>query len=117
MEEDRIRREMDKRLERSHAEIRGRLEKVERYWRDDEENRRREWEALQGRLMTAQEEHRHFNDGILRKMTVMTEQYIQIMREGGAALQLEITEQLAQIRANTDAALKVLDRLPPEQAA
>jgi uncharacterized protein (DUF885 family) len=117
MEEDRIRREMDKRLERSHAEIRGRLEKVERHWRDDEENRRREWEALQGRLMTAQEEHRHFNDGILRKMTVMTEQYIQIMREGGAALQLEITEQRAQIRANTDAVLKVLDRLPPEQAA
>jgi hypothetical protein len=50
-------------------------------------------------------------------MTVMTEHYIQIMREGGAALQLEITEQRAQIRANKDAVLKVLDRLPPEQAA
>lgn len=117
MEEDRIRREMDERLERSHAEIRGRLETIEGHWEEDEEARRREWEALEGRLMTAQEEHRHFNDGILRKMTVMTEEYIRIMREAGAALQREIAEQRSQIRANTDAVLKALDRLPPEQAA
>jgi uncharacterized protein (DUF885 family) len=64
--------------------------------------------------MTAQEEHRHFNDGILRKMTVMTDEYIQIMREGAAALQREIAEQRAQIRANTEAVLKVLDRFPPQ---
>jgi len=114
MEEERIQRDMDERLERAQVEIRARLEKVELRWQEDEQARRREWEALEGRYMTAQEEHRHFNDGILRKMTVMTDEYIQIMREGAAALQREIAEQRAQIRANTEAVLKVLDRLPPQ---
>lgn len=114
VDEGRIRRELDARLARRHVEIRSRLEGVERRWREAEEGRRREWEALEGRLMNAYEEHRHFNDGLLRKMTVMTEEYIEILREGGAIFQREMAEGRAQLRANTEAVLKALDRLPPQ---
>ncbi len=69
--------------------------------------------------MTAIEEHRLFNDGLFRKMTVMTNEYIKILQEEGEALrglQVEIAEQRGQLRANTEAVLKALDRLPPPQA-
>lgn len=113
VDEERISREFSERLERCGAEIRARMEKVEQGWREGEDARRREWEALEGRLMTAEEKRQRFDDGLFRKMSVMTDEYIRIMREGGDALQKEIAEQRAQIRANTEAVLKALDRLPP----
>jgi hypothetical protein len=113
VDEEKIRRELEARLERRQVEIRSRLERVERRWREGEDERRREWEALGGRLMDAYEENRHFNDGLLRKMTVMTEEYIRILREGGAIFQQEMAEGRAQLRANTEAVLQALDRLPP----
>jgi hypothetical protein len=113
---ERIRREFEERLERRQVEIRMRLEKVEQRWKEGEEALRREWEALEGRLMDAYEGNRHHNDGLLRKMTVMTEEYIKILREGGAIFQEEMAEGRAQLRANTEAVLKALGRLPPAQA-
>lgn len=113
---ERMRQRFEEGVARRQIEIRTRLEKVEQRWEESEEGRRHEWESLQGRLMTAYEENRHFNDGLLRKMTVMTEEYIRILREGGAILQEEMAEGRAQLRANTEAVLKALDRLSPPQA-
>ena len=113
MERERIRRDLDERLERGVADIRERMEKVERRWEEDEKARRREWEALEGRTMTAIEEHRHYNDGLLRKMSVMTEAQINILREFSEDMQREFAEGRAQLHANTEAVLKMLDRLPP----
>ena len=104
---------LDGRLERGFADIRERMEKVERRWEEDEKARRREWEALEGRTMTTIEEHRHYNDGLLRKMSVMTEAQINILREFSEDMQREFAEGRAQLRANTEAVLKMLDGLPP----
>ena len=121
MERERIRRDMDKRLERGCREIRARVEKAERHWEEDEKERKREWEELEGRLMTAAEEHRHYNDGLLRKMAVMTEAQIGILREFGedmhqefAKIAAQLDEGRAETRAQTEAILKMLDRLPPD---
>jgi hypothetical protein len=116
---ERMKREFEEGVARRRIEIRTRLEKVEQLWQKSEEARRREWEELEGRLMNAYEEHRDFNDGLLRKMTVMTQEYISILHEErGAirALQDEAAEGRAQLRANTEAVLKALDRLPPPPA-
>jgi predicted nucleic acid-binding Zn-ribbon protein len=120
MERARIRRTMDRRLARGCAEIRQRLEIVERRWEEDEQTRKREWEDLEGRLMTANEEHRHYNDGLLRKMAVMTEAHIDILRAFGEDVHQEFSKIAAQLdegraetRAQTEAILKMLDRLPP----
>lgn len=113
---ERMRREFEEVVARGQAEIRARLEKVERRWEEGEEARRREWEALEGRLMTAYEKNQHHSDGLLRKMTVMTQEYIAILHEERMAiraLQSEAAEGRAQLRANTEAVLKALDRLPP----
>jgi hypothetical protein len=114
MERERIRCEMDERLERGFAEIRQRMRKVERRWEEDEKVRRREWEELEGRMMTVTEEHRHYNDGLLRKMTVMTDAQINVLREFSEDMQREFAEGRAQLQANTEAVLKMLDRLPPD---
>lgn len=117
VDEERMKREFEEAVARRQAEIRARLGRVEQLWREGEQARRREWEALEGRVMNAYEENRHFNDGLLRKMTVMTQEYIEIMNEERMAiraLQGEIAEGRAQLRANTEAVLKALDRLPPQ---
>ncbi len=115
MERERIRRDMDARLERGFADIRQRMEKVERRWEESEKARKREGEEFEGRMMTATEEHRHYNDGLLRKMTVMTDAQINILREFSEDMQKEFAEGRAQLQANTEAVLKMLDRLPPSQ--
>lgn len=119
VDEERMRRECAERAERFGAELRGRMDGVERRWAEGEEVRRREWEELEGRLMNAYERTQHFNDGLLRKMTVMTQEYIKILheeREAIQALQGEAAEGRAQLRANTEAVLRALDRLSPPRA-
>ena len=74
VDEERLRLEFEQGVERRQAEIRARLEKVERRWQEGEEARRREWEALEGRLMSAYEESRHHNDGLLRRNVRMTQE-------------------------------------------
>ena len=114
---EQIRREMKEGFERSLAKIQARTEQVERHWERSEEARRHEWERLEGRLMTAEEEHRRFNDALLRKNTMMTQAFLAILDEGREEARQEFAEGRAQMRANTEAVLKALDRLPPADAA
>jgi predicted nucleic acid-binding Zn-ribbon protein len=122
MELEEWRQDFDRRLEEGRREIRGRIEKVESRCRESEEVRRREWEQLKGRVMTAQEEQRHHSDGVLRLMSAMTNEYLNIarsigeeLRQGFAEGRKEAEEGRAQLRANTEAVWRVLDRLPPPE--
>ncbi|HXR59771.1 MAG TPA: hypothetical protein VN732_00420, partial [Solirubrobacterales bacterium] len=80
-------------------------------WEREEEDRRREWEALAGRLMTAEEANRHYHDGLLRKMDVLTQAQLNILRELHEKMEHQYSETLAEMRANREATLKMLDRL------
>lgn len=113
MEIEQQMREMDRRLEQGFAEIMGRMEEAERHWEEDERARKREWEELEGRAMTAMEEHRHFNDGLLRKMDAMTVVQVNIAREISEDLQKGFAEIQSEGRAHREALLRLLDRLPP----
>jgi hypothetical protein len=116
MEIEQQMREMDERLERGFAEIMGRMEEAERRWEEDERARRREWEELEGRAMTAMEEHRHYNDGLLRKMDAMTVVQVNIAREISEDLQKGFAEIQSEGRAHREALLRLLDRLPPPRS-
>lgn len=59
------------------------------------------------------EETRRFLDALLGRHVEITEELIQNMQAGFAALQAEIADQREQIQANTNGILSVLDRLPP----
>ena len=113
---EQIRREMKEGFERSLAEIQARTEQVEKHWEKSEEARRREWERLEGRLMTAEEKRKRFDDALLRKNTMMTQAFLAILDEGREEFRQEFAEGRAQMRANTEAVLAVLDRLPPADA-
>lgn len=104
---------MDRRLARGIEEINQRTRKAERCWEKEEEDRRREWEELAGRLMTAEEASRHYHDGLLRKMDVLTQVQLNILREISEKMEHQYTETLAEMRANREATLKMLDRLSP----
>ena len=115
VEMDRLNREFAEGVERRGAEIAARLAKIEEKWEGSEEARRREWEVLEGRAMTAWEEIKHFNDGLLRKNTMMTEDLLAMIwqaREEGREAHAEFREEM---RANREATLKMLGRLsePP----
>jgi hypothetical protein len=108
-------REMDERLARGFAEIMGRMEEAERRWEEDERARKREWEELEGRAMTAMEEHRHYNDGLLRKMDTMTVFQVNIAREIQEEHKKGFAEMRSEGRAHREALLRLLDRLPPRE--
>lgn len=93
------------------------MSQAERRWEKEEEDRRREWEALAGRLMTAAEANRHYHDGLLRKMDVLTQAQLNILRELNEKMEHQYTETLAEMRASREATLRMLDRLPPGDAA
>jgi hypothetical protein len=113
MEIEQQMREMDRRLEQGFAEIMGRMEEAELHWEEDERARKREWEELEGRAMTTMEEHRHHNDGLLRKMDAMTVVQVNIAREISEDLQKGFAEIQSEGRAHREALLRLLDRLPP----
>ncbi|HEU4462752.1 MAG TPA: hypothetical protein VFR75_09185 [Solirubrobacterales bacterium] len=108
-------RDMDERMERGFTQLMGRLEAAERRWEEDERARRREWEELEGRAMTAMEGHRHHNDGLLRKMDVMTTVELNILREISEDMEKGRAEAREENRAHTEALMKMLDRLPPPE--
>jgi hypothetical protein len=115
MEEvERGKRDFELRVEEGLKEMNGRLETVERRWEKEEEDRRHEWEVLAGRLMTTEEKHQHYNDGLLRKMAVLTTEQLNILHEFGEEMRLHFKELQAEMRANREATLKMLDRLPPD---
>ncbi len=113
MELEQWQEDFDRRLEEGRREIRERIARVERRCEKAEDVRRREWEELQGRVMTAQEKQEHRSDGFLRLMTAMTEEYVKIARSIGEDMQRGFAEGRAESRAQTEALMRMLDRLPP----
>jgi hypothetical protein len=113
MEIGQLLREMDERQKRRFAELMGRIEEAERCWEESERTRKREWEELEGRAMTAMEEHRHYNDGLLRKMDVMTTVQLNMLHEIGEEHKKGFAEIRSEGRANREALFRLLDRLPP----
>jgi hypothetical protein len=113
MELERQRWERDQRLEQIGREIRGRIEKVERRCRESEEARRREWEQLEGRVMTAEEKQERRSDEFLRLMNAVGNEHIQIVADLGEDMRRRSAEERDENRAQTEALMKMLDRLPP----
>ncbi len=105
-------KDFDRRVEEGRQEIRGRVERVERRCKEVEDARRREWEELKGRVMTAQEKQEHRSDGFLRLMAAMTEEYVTIARSINQDMKREFAESRAESRAQSEALMRVLDRLP-----
>ncbi|HMI80798.1 MAG TPA: hypothetical protein VK480_03335 [Solirubrobacterales bacterium] len=127
MELERRRCDFERRVEEGRREIRERIEGVERSCKEAEDARRRDWEELKGRLMTAEEERKHHSDGFLRLMSAMTDEYVTIARSIGEDMKREFAESraesrakfeelLAEARAQRQATLRMLDRLPPPKA-
>lgn len=114
MEVERGRQEFERRLEKGLKELNQRLAKVERHWEKEEQERRREWEHLAGRQMTAEEKNQHYHDGLLRKMAVMTNMQVAALHEHGEEMRKHFEESRAEWRATRDATLKMMDRLPPD---
>ena len=107
-------RDFDRRVEESRGEIQARLESIERCCKEAEEARRRDWEELKGRMMTAEELRQHESDGIQRLLATMTDAHVTVIRAAAADMKREFAEGRAESRAQTEAILKLLDRLPPE---
>jgi len=114
MELERGKRDFERRLEEGRAEIRKRLERVEQCCKEAEEARRRDWEKLEGRLMTAEEKRQHDADSLQRLMARMTEEYVNIVRAASEDIKQEFAEGRAESRGQTEALLKMMDRLPPD---
>lgn len=113
MELEQWQEDFDRRVEEGRREIRERVARVERRCQEAEEVRRREWEELKGRVMTAQEKQEHRSDGFLRLMTAMTHEYVTIARAIGEDMKREFAESRAESRAQSEALMRMLDRLPP----
>jgi hypothetical protein len=120
MELERGRRDFERRMEERGGEICERLERAERCFKEVEEARRQDWEKLAGRMMTAAEKHQFELDGIRRVSAQMTDEYVKViraagedMRRGFAKLGAQLDEGRDENRAQTEALLRMLDRLPP----
>ncbi len=113
MELERQRWERDQRLEQMGREIRERIEKVERHCKESEEARRKDWEQLEGRVMTAEEKQERRSDGFLRLINAVATEHLKIIADLGDDMARRSEEARGENRAHTEALLKVLDRLPP----
>lgn len=72
--------------------------------------------------MTAAEKLQHQHDGFMRMLSSVTDHYVKVidalgadMREEFAKGRAEAEEGRAQLRANTEAVMRMLDRLPPPE--
>jgi hypothetical protein len=110
MEVERRKRDFERRVEETGDEILERLEDALRCCKAAEEARRHDWEELKGRMMTAEEEHQFKLDGIQRQFATMTTEYIKVLDAARADWEREFAEN----RAQADALMKMLDRLPPD---
>ncbi|HEV2789785.1 MAG TPA: hypothetical protein VGV69_00620, partial [Solirubrobacterales bacterium] len=115
MELERKQRAFEQRVEKECREIRERLERVERCCKDAEDARRRDWEELKGRMMTADEERKHQSDGILRLMSKVTAEHLAISHSIGDELRQGFAESRAEGKAQSEAIMRILDRLPPPE--
>jgi hypothetical protein len=64
-------------------------------------------------MMTAEEKHQFELDGIQRQFTTMTYEYVKVISSAREDMERENAERRAESRAQTDALLKLMDRLPP----
>lgn len=104
------------RIDRTLDRIDARLEQGDKRWEESErrwEKRDREWKRLA-------DENRRYNDALLKRHAGITQAQIaaiDAIREqssaDSAALQAEIADQRSEIRAQTEALLRIIDRLPP----
>lgn len=117
-------RQDQRQLSAGQAEILRRMAAAERRWEEGEAARVGEWEALEGRMMTAEEKRKTFDDALFRKMTIMTDEHSLIIQQMIEQLEAsrekilekiadEHTEGRAEARAGREALLRILDRLPP----
>jgi len=113
MEREQWRKDFDRRLEEGRREIRERIERVEQRCQEAEKVRRREWEALKGRMMTAEEKQERRSEEFLRLMAAMTAEYVTIARSIGEDMKREFAESRAESRAQSEALMRMFDRLPP----
>lgn len=101
-----------------------RIEELQRCLREGEDSRREEWEKLEGRLMTAEEKRQLENDHIQRVLALMNDAFTESIRaanddirrmwaETRAEAREKFEELLAESRAQRQATLQMLDRLPP----
>ena len=109
-------RDFERRVEEGRGEVLTRIEGVERSCKEAGEERRREWEELKGRVMTAEEKRQHDSDEFLRLMATMTDEYVNIFSSLRVDMQREFAEGRAENRAQTEALLRMLDRLPPSES-
>lgn len=91
-----------------------------REWTEERERRHREWVEERERKHSEwveehDREHRAFFDALTERHVGITQHLIEAIDSGFSRLQAEIADQRAQIQTNTEALLKVLDRLEPEQ--
>lgn len=114
MEVERGKRDFERRVEEGRREIRERIEKAEQRCKKAEEARQGEWGALRGQVVTAQEEQKRSSDALVRLVAEMTTEYIAIIRALGDDMRHHFAETRAENRAQTEALMKMLDRLPPD---
>jgi hypothetical protein len=126
MELERKRCDFERRLEEGRGEVLEKIEVLQRELREGGEARRREWEELNGRLMTAEEKRQFENDHIQRVLAQMMDAHVETMRAAQEDIQREFAESRAESRAKFEelqaearaqrqATLTMLDRLPPSE--
>lgn len=115
MELERRMEDFERRLEEGRGELRAQIERAERRCKEAEAARRRDWEELNGQLATEAEKRQFESDSIQRLFAALTVEYVNVVRSAGEDMKREFAEGRAEARAQTEAILKLLDRLPPTQ--
>jgi hypothetical protein len=115
MEMEGKQRDFDRRVEEGCRELRSRFERLERSCREAEDARRREWEAAEGRVMNAAEELQHRHDGFMRLLSTVTDHYVKVIHALGDDMQRGFAESRAENRAQSEALMRMFDRLPPPE--
>ncbi|MGN6256372.1 MAG: hypothetical protein ACTHN3_01300 [Solirubrobacterales bacterium] len=114
MEVERSRSKFERRLEEGRVEIVEHMERVLRCCREAEEARKRDWEELKGRLMTAEEQRRLELDSIQMLFATMTHEHVRVIAAAMKDMEHRFAETRGENQAHTEALLKLLDRLPPD---
>jgi myo-inositol-1-phosphate synthase len=119
--------DFERRLEEGRGVIRAQIERAERRCKEAEEVRRRDWEETKGHLATEAEKRQFESDSVQRLLAALTDVYVNVVRSAAEDMRREFAETraesrakfeelLAEARAQRQATLGVLDRLPPKGA-
>lgn len=126
MELERKRCDFERRLEEGRGKVLEKIEVLQRELREGGEARRREWEELNGRLMTAEEKRQFELDYIQTIYAQMTDAFVGAIHAASEDMRREFAESRAEsrekfeelqaeARAQRQATLRMLDRLPPPE--